>query len=73
MYKVTVTGRPGFLIEREGLPTWDAVKEWLRGIAKVQAVQPGTVATVQAPEGASVRYSLKGGGAETLILRPLQS
>ena len=48
------------------LPNWAAVNEYIVGLGKTGPFPRGTVATVVAPEGASKRYSLRGGGPETV-------
>lgn len=66
-YTVTVRFRSGRPTVTHNLPSWNAINEYVRGLAAVAAFPLSTVLTVKASYGEE-KFSLRGGGGEAVKL-----
>jgi hypothetical protein len=60
-YQVTVRFRSGRSTIKRGMLTWNAINDYVRGLAVVEPFPRSTVMTVKAAYGEE-RFSLRGGG-----------
>lgn len=70
MYHVVVRFQSGATTQRREFPDWAGINAYIVGLGKLSVLR-GTVATVTAPGGAEQRYSVRGGGSETVKMVPL--